>query len=98
MSGIPRPTRNPIRYLNGQGWQVLHDLPHAWVDCESHEDALLIAEAEQLCSDVFAGRACSEAAATRLDDMAEAVVRNIGSGVLVRYIQHAAKRVRDASA
>ena len=61
-------TRNPIRYLNGKGWQVLHDLPHAWVDCQSHEDALLIAEAEQLCNDVFGGRVCSEAAATRLDE------------------------------
>lgn len=88
------PTRKPVRHLNDEGWQVLHDPPHTWVDCQSREDAELIAEAESLCKDVFDGRASGEEVANRLDAMALAVTKNIGGGMLLRYVQHAEKGVR----
>lgn len=87
--------RKPVRYIEGEGWQVFYDLQSEWINCDSEEDAVLIAEAESLCDEVLAGRKGGEAVTIRLDAMAEAVNRKIGRGILVRYIQHAARRTRD---
>ncbi len=90
------PTRKPVRHLTGQGWQVLAEVPPRWIDCLSQRDAELIAEAEAVCYGAIEGRLEGPAVAERLDDIAEAVRRNIGSGTLERFVRHTAERLRQS--
>ena len=86
--------RKPIRHVEGRGWEVLDDAPTAWIACSSFEDAELIAEYESLCAKVFDGRARGEEVGSRLDAMADAIVRNIGHGTAERYVRYATIRAR----
>ena len=87
--------RKPIRHVEGRGWEVLDDAPAAWITCLSLEDAELIAEYETLCEQVFDRQAGGEEVGSRLEAMAEAIVRNIGHGTAERYVRLASTRARE---
>ncbi len=82
-----RPTR-------GGRWQVSLAECCQWHTCLSEHDARYIASGLNLVAAVRRGERRGEEAARQLDEVAEAVVRNLGEGWTARMVRVAAAMAR----
>lgn len=86
-----------VRFVDGQGWHILLELPHKWHKCRSEQDARFIANGMRIAAAVTRGQHDGEETAQELDEAIATLDRTIGPSPSGKVMKESARSCRGLS-